>query len=287
MRQRRGVHARLAPPIRPRLSARRLPMPALRHLPLVLLLGLLLGGALAAPAAAQRIRYGQDRPEPTQALTARYTYLDFRYNGEASIPVTFDYAGPVYGVAFSRPSFYASVAYGRGDPAPTAGDPTTLQLIDADLFTWAEVIRLLTVDDGRGRLYVPLALHSDYRRVSRSNEDEEEGFTDAFSVTVLGLGTGLVGDLALSRRVHLAGRALPVIGLATRTLGDATGNARLFDADVTLHVAALAGGLGLTAGYAFRVQDWNVGLTGPVTDFADDFFHYGGHQHTLRLGVNW
>lgn len=256
-------------------------------MPVRLLLAALVALLATAPAAhAQGGRYGQGGPESRQTLTARYTHLDFAYNGDAALPATFDYAGPVYGVAFTRPGFHGTLAYGRGAPAPSAGDPTDLRVIDAALFTWAEALRIVTLAGGDGRLYVPLALHSNYRRVARENEDEA-AFTDAFSVTVLGLGTGLAGDLPLGRRLHLEARVLPVIGLAARTLGDATGNARLVDADAALHLPELSGRLGLTLGYAFRAQDWNVSLDAPGLADGGDFFHYGGRQHTVRVGLNW
>lgn len=251
-------------------------------------LALLLTLAAAVPGAhAQRGRYGQDGPAPTQAVAFRYAYLDFAYNGDTVLPATFDFSGPVYGLAFSRPGFHGSLAFGRGAPAPSANDPADVRVIDASLFTWAEALRLLTFSDGDGRLYLPLALHSDYRRVSRVDEGEETGFTDAFSVTVLGLGTGLAGEAALGRRAYVQGRVLPVIGLAARTIGDASGNARLLDADATLHLTELAGRLGLTLGYGFRLQDWNVDFDGPGPASGNEIFHYGGHHHTVRLGVNW
>lgn len=257
----------------------------------VLLTSLVLLVAALCPSAAhaQRGRYGQGGPRSAQALAAGLWQIDFAYNGRSdTLARRYDYAGAAYGVVFTRPNFLASFAVGNSAPDPAIQEPgEDLRLIDAALFTWADLYTLLESGEGQRRLTIPLALHSSYRRVAQALEEEEDEITDAFGVTVFGLGTGLVFTGELGRSAFVEARAMPVIGLATRSIGDANGTARLLDLDAQLHLGPIAGRLGLSAGYNFRWQVWNVGTSDLFEAFAPDYFDYKGTHHGFRVGVSF
>ena len=82
-------------------------------------------------------------------------------------------------------------------------------------------------------------------------------------------------------------RANPSIGIATSSLTDAFGLAYLIDADAQLHWANLFGRLGLSLGYTFRYQVWNVNASDLFPDATDDLFDYKGLLHLFRVGLNF
>lgn len=241
-------------------------------------------GALVLPATAQRFSYETERSRPVQALAVGYTAVTFEYDGAGTASPSFAYDGPAFGVVYTRPGMLASVAYGT--QAPPADDPTDvrdLRLLDAALTLYGDALPLW-----RGpalRLTVPLAVHSGYRSVAR--DGDETSLTDAFNITTLGLGGGLALRAQPGERLALAARVTPLWGLALRGAADATGSARLLDADVSLDVGPLWGRLGLALGYGFRTQTWDVGTSDLLPDEPDDLFDYRGHQHSVRLGLHW
>ena len=251
------------------------------------LLAAILLGLGPQTSEAQRFSYGADRARTVQSLTFRYSWVDFEYNGdEAAPPISYAFRGPVYGVVFTRPNFYASIAIGNDDRAASAGVPARdRQMLDAALFTWGALSPFPRFAEGRYRLFIPILLHSGYRRVSDINV--EEGFDTNFTVTSLGLGAGVGFSGELSERVIVEGRAAPVIALATREFDSGLGSARLFDADVQAHIGPLAGRFGLSVGYGVRAQVWNLRGSDLFENAVADLYDYRGTQHTFRVGVNF
>ena len=252
----------------------------------ILIAGLAMLACTAASVQAQLFSYGTDQPRATQALSFGYALVDFEHNGDSTLTPSFDFSHPAFGAVYTRPSFFLSVAFGAGDNA-TADD---LQLVDVSLFTWGEF--RLAGQGEQHRLFLPVALHTQHRRVSQGGSLFDAP-ASAFNVTTIGLGAGLGYGGALGKRVQLETRAMPVIGLATRSFGDATGHSRIFDADAQLHLGPFVDRFGLTLGYTFRVQVWNLdasNLLDPSREEAsglDDLFDYRGSQHVLRAGLNW
>ena len=230
----------------------------------------------ASDAAGQMFSYGINRPHAVQSVSFSYTLVDFSYAGSGTPEPSFEFEAPVYGVVYTRPNVMVSVGYGADD---TARD---LRLLDASIFTWGE-FRL--AESSRGRLYLPIVLHTNYRRVAPRGE--EDSLVDAFNITAIGLGSGLgyhhrVGD---ALQLHL--RAFPVIALALRAFGDSAGSSRLIDGGIQLHAPGLIGKFGLTAGYGFRAQAWNIGESSLVPQSSNDLFDYTGSQQVLLVGINW
>lgn len=239
----------------------------------------LLAPICPAEAVAQLFSYGGDRPRAVQSVSFAYKVVDFNFDGEAPSDQTFEFEAPAYGVLYTRPSFSASITYG-----PETGDSgRDLRLLDAAITTWGEVV--VGGSEGSSRIYIPIALESNYRRVApRGSEDS---LVDAFNLTVLGLGTGLGFSVDVTESVRFEGRATPVLGIALRAFGDSAGTSYLIDTDVRVHIMDLAGRIGVSAGYAFRTQVWNVDASDLLLGEQEDLFDYSGTQHLLTVGVNW
>jgi hypothetical protein len=87
--------------------------------------------------------------------------------------------------------------------------------------------------------------------------------------------------------VRFEARATPIIGLALRSFGDATGRATFLETDALVHLGQIAGRVGLTIGYSLRLQGWNVSASDLFPNIDDQLFDYGGHVHAFHAGINW
>lgn len=236
---------------------------------------------------AQLFSFEAERARPVQALAAGYFLNDFTYDGDDPPAFTFNFGEPAVGLVYTRPRFFVTAGIG-GQEAGTqpgevvAADTVDLRLVDLSLSTWAE-IQVLPDWTGRTRLIVPIVLHTNYRRVAPQGDNT---LLETFDVTVLGLGTGLGLSRSLGGSL-IEARAHPILGLATTSLGDALGSARLLDAQVQWHSPPLFGRFGLSLGYAYRTQVWNVDASDLFEELTGDLFDYRGQMHLLWAGVNW
>ncbi len=237
---------------------------------------LFLASMWASPAAVAQP--GPFAERPPQAISAGFFLIDFTFDGDVRPDPVFDFTDPAFGLTYARPNLFASVAFGSQSGAEGDADR---RLFDFSAFLWGEVQPFRFEEESRARFFVPVALHSGYRRVSRQGADDN--LLDAYEVSVLGLGAG-AGFEIQGRNVRVEGRALPVIGLASQSFGSSSGLSTLFDADLQVHLGPLANGLGITLGYGFRLQRWNPGGSGLQ---SGDFFDYSGSQQLFRAGVNW
>jgi hypothetical protein len=245
--------------------------------------GLLLasGLLLAAVVSAQPFS-GDGAAGPTvQVLSASYYLIDFAYDGEERPPETYDYAAPAFGLTYARPNLLATLAFGNQEAGAGVDGR---QLLDVAFTTWGGFSPFAALAAGPTRLYVPVLLHSNYRRVS---PEGSESILDDFSVALIGLGTGLGLAQRLGAEALVEARVNPIIGLASSSLADAFGHSRLLDVDAQLHLGALFGGAGLSAGYTFRLQHWNVNASDLLPDVTAGLLDYRGRLHLFRVGVNW
>lgn len=226
-------------------------------------------------AAAQMFSYSSDRARTVQSLSFGYTSVDFRFDGGGTPNPSFEFAGPLYGAVYTRPNFHVAFGYG-------SEDERDLRMLDASLTTWGE---FRITGSPRSRLFVPVALHSQYRRVAP--DGQEDSLVDAFNITVIGLGTGLGFVTQLTEALLIEGRAMPIIGLALRAFGDSAGSSRLVDTGINVHVPTLVGRVGFSAGYGFTAQVWNISASSLFPATQDDLFDYTSTSHSLSIGVNW
>jgi hypothetical protein len=253
--------------------------------PLALFCVLVLFLPMAETASGQMFGRDRGRPGPAQSLSVTYSDIDFTYNGSGTPIPSFAYSAPAIGVVYTRPNFLASVSFGSQAAAVGSEDTRSRKLLDASVTTWGDVFRLGRLGSGAGRFYIPIALHSNYRRVAP--EGEENSLVEAFNVTVLGLGSGAAFEGAVGKRAFLQARLMPVIALALRSFGDAGGHSRLVDGDFLVHVGPLVRQFGVTFGYGVRAQVWDLGSSELLVGLTDDLFDYRGVQHSVRVGVSW
>lgn len=235
--------------------------------------------ASASPASAQRFGFGN--AGQVQALSVGYYVIDFEFDGDGEPAFLFNFDQPAYGVVYSRPNILITGALGEQS---ADDDHESLRLIELSLTTWGELY-LSGLGSPSTRVYIPIVLYTHYRRVEARGD--EGGSLDDFNVTVIGIGGGLGLGRAFGDNILFEARTQPVIGLASSAFADAFGSSYLVDADVQLHLARLFSKVGLSLGYTYRWQVWNVNTSNLFPDETDNLFDYRGQQHLFRVGLNW
>lgn len=233
-----------------------------------------LAGLLARTAPAQ-ISYGGG-PESYQSVAGAYVAVDFTFDGGDLPESSFEFVEPAWGVVYTRPGFAFSAARG----VQKSGDDDDLKLIDALLIGYG-AFRPFRSESRSLEVLVPVSLSSGYRKVSR---DSEEAVIQAFEFTTLSIGAGL-GLSHSTEHTNLLVRAMPFYGLATRSIGNDTGSTATFDADVELGIGPFTDRLGITLGYGFRWQKWNLKASALFEGISNESFDYSGTMHTARIGL--
>ncbi len=192
---------------------------------------------------------------------------------DPSVAFTFDDA--VYGIVFTRAGLNASVY--RGSSTSSSRE---LDLFDVNLSILGELLK----DQLEGSpVFVPIMLHSTYRRVRRIEANSEFA---AFEYTGIGLGAG-IGLRRQQGRIHATAHAIPGIGLATRSFGTSGGRTTLLDGDVQVALDRVFGRFGVILGYGFRWQSWRVGGPDAFDAAGAGKVTYDGINHALRVGLSW
>ena len=238
---------------------------------------------LLAPgrASARQVSF-RSGAQAVQSLSVGYFLIDFEFDGDERPLFVFDFVEPAYGLVYSRPHFL--VTFALGDQSADGEGHEALRLLDVSFTTWGE-LRLAGMSAGRSRAYIPIALFSNHRRVSP--QGSPSSLLVAFNVTVLGLGAGLGLERVLGETVLFEARHSRILSFATGALSDCFGSAYLIDADAQVHLAQLFGAVGLSLGYSFRLQVWNVNTSNLFPDATDELFDYKGRYHLFRVGINW
>lgn len=240
-----------------------------RRLAALLLLALL-------PVAAQaQISYGGG-PEAYQSVTPAYIGVDFTFDGGELPESSFEFVEPVWGVVYTRPGFAFSAARGR----QKASDADDLTLTDVLLLGYGAFTPFRS-ESRSFELLLPVGLSSGYRKVSR---DSDDSVIQAFEFTTLSIGAGL-GFGHRTEKTNLLVRAMPFYGLATRSIGNENGSTTTFDADVELGIGPLTDRFGVTLGYGFRWQKWNLKASAFFEGISNETFDYSGTMHTFRVGL--
>ena len=258
-------------------------MPALRAAALfVLLLGLSLG-----PAQAQMFSYGADGEGPAQSLSFGYRMVDFTFDGGAYPGIAFDFSEPAFGAVYASSNILASVAWGSQSAGPTpAPFAEGLDFFDVTFSTFGGIPFPGLKPESRIAVLIPIVLHGNFRR-AELKQDREGVPSDEFGFTSLGLGTGLAMMAELSPTSRFEARMTPIIGYATRSLGDTSGRAFVVEGDARLHLGRLAGRAGITVGYTFQLRDWNVGGSTIFEGVNRELFDYRTVDHLFSIGVNF
>jgi len=256
-------------------------MPPRASWPLVLGVLLSVMAGWTRDTHAQPFYFGNDRPRLATAVLIGYTTVDFTFAGDTPPPARLDFTSPAITAQYSRANFSASLSWGTQSAADTSR--LSLGYLDATLLSWGEIFFSEAATDADHRLFVPIMLYTNFRRVAPRDID----ILDDFSITTLGLGVGIGYYGQLSPVALLEVRVTPALGVALQSFSDSAGSARLADADVQLHLGPLVKRLGFSLGYTYRVTRWNVGGSSVFVTRSPDLFDYHEQRHTFSLGVNW
>lgn len=226
--------------------------------------------------------YGGLERRATQSLSATAYKIDFTYDGgSGDAPLhRLDWEGWAYGLTFDRRNFSAAIVFGSAD-SPFETVSGSLHLVDASLSGWGEIVRTRGSGASVG---LPIVLHSAFRNV---DGDFTSNQAEAFSYTVLGLGSGLTFEAEPAPSVNIQAHAWPVIAMVFRSFEGFAGSSTLIDSDVQVHLMNLFGRYGISVGYGYRWQKWNTNDVVLITNVEQDIFDYTSKQHMLRLGLNW
>ncbi len=212
---------------------------------------------------------------------AGYVIVDFVFDGSSAPvqPLSFD--APVYSLTYSRSNLYAAVAIGsQNAPDTTTND---LSFIDFSGALWGEVFFSEKATKAAHRIFVPITVYTNYRKVAPKGLDVLE----EFNITTIGLGLGLGYYGRFNEQTMLEIRSTPVIGLAVRSFGDSAGTARLLDNDIQLHIGSIFKTIGVSLGYHFRLMVWDVKTSNILGNISRDLFNYRENNQSFTIGLNW
>lgn len=216
---------------------------------------------------------------PGQTISAGYFVVDFAHSGDSDPAVRYDYTDPAFGITYANPFLTFGVLYGP----PAGADTSRARLLDVSLAALTSVDLFRRREPARQGIYFPVGISGGYRRVRR---DLSGGRRDQFDVTTLMLMGGVGARARVSKKAGLELRGTPGAGIATRSFGDATGLAYVFDADARVTFAPVAGRYGLSLGYGYRFQGWNMRLSRLLrSSLPGDIYDYRNQQHGFRVGV--
>lgn len=244
----------------------------------------LLAGFLPRNGAAQVLSFNAPVQPEFQSVSVGYFLIDFEHTGDGTPDFLFNFDEPLYGIVITRPSFFISLGFGE-QTADVAADTTQddLRMTDFSIYTWAPLY-IAPNHTRNARLFVPITLHTNYRRVAPRSEDT---IFNAFNVTMLGLGAGIGANQAAGEWFLLEARVAPAVGVVTSSFGESLGFGSLLDADVQLHIGSIANRFGISLGYSYRRQIWNPNAPDFLPDLSREFFDYRGKQHLFRAGLNF
>ncbi len=230
-------------------------------------------------AHAQLFSYGRVAQQRAGVLSIVWQTVDFQPDTNGPTEGAPMFIGPAYGIMYARANISATVTYG---PESSTADHST-RLLDVSLATWSRLFSIGASETSR--LYLPLTLQTNYRRVApKGQADSPFG---SFQVTVIALGAGLGGSTERGKNVRLEARAAPALGVALRSFGGSTGMAWLVDTGARVHIREVFGRFGLSAGYGFRTQSWRVGEANLILEPGQTRHDYLGSRHMIALGLNW
>ncbi len=208
----------------------------------------------------------------THAVGIGYGVIDHSYVGSVNSTEQFDYEGGGFGLHYVGPQVRGTLMYGRA-----AGGRWFLDLSATGWF----LAPFARIDRSKTMLAMPIGLLTAWRRVNGKNTPEQ------FNANAILFGTGGLLIHSLSRRTRAKIRAMTLGGITGSQVADAVGFSWAFDAEARLEFAQVLSDLGLTVGYSFRYQLWNVNGSRVFSDAVDELYDYAGTVQSLFIGVGF
>ncbi|MCY3488473.1 MAG: hypothetical protein OXH34_08535 [Bacteroidetes bacterium] len=196
--------------------------------------------------------------------------IDHAYVGSEITGGNYDYQGVGVGLSYIGNQVRASLLFGR------SGEPRTF--LDISAVGWlapsfARVRRENTT------LSMPMGFLTAWRRTTAEKNVEPLGAT----AILFGAGGELVHSFNERARVRL--RAIPLVGITGSQIVDAVGLSWAVDAEARFFVAEVFSHLGLSIGYTFRYQLWNINGSRSFSDSVDEVYDYASQVHILSAGI--
>ncbi|GEM_PF-4441278 len=183
------------------------------------------------------------------------------------------YTAAAYGIYYARSDLEASLVYG-----PSTRRSGYHRLLDAAFLVHYPLVLWHT---DRVQWSIPLGLEVRYRAVNKQAEQAEPAF-QAMSF-LIAAGPALrarVGNL------QVEGKATYALGISSRPFSNQTGRASRAGVHVRLHLRDLFSSYGLTLGYGYSIQEWNIASSVFSRERATRW-HYRDAMQIVTLGVNW
>ena len=185
--------------------------------------------------------------------------IDHRYTGDADVGGGISYQGPAFGLSYTGPQLRATGLFTRFDGKHT--------LINLSGIGWLlPSFTLKRLDNTI--VAVPIGALAAWLRTSGDDD------TAPLGTQAILLGAGGVLEQQLGSRTVIKLRAMPLAGFTATELTDALGFSWAADAEARLEIDQFFSSLGLTIGYIFRYQVWNVNGSRVLSSLVDEAYDY-------------
>jgi len=232
-----------------------------KSLPVILLI------LISMDAMAQSVVLGVT--QSTHAAAFNLGSISHVYVGSAEGGEALEYRGIGFGLSYIGPQLRATGLFAREN-----GTFVDLSASGWLLPSFAKIERRNTT------IAIPIGFLIGWRRVTVRNDN-----TAPLGVNAILFGTGGTLMHSLNSRTRFELRAMPLAGITGSQVADAVGFSWAVDTEARLEFANIFTSFGLTIGYTFRYQFWNVNGSRAFSDAIDDLYDYAGNIQTVSVGI--
>ena len=226
----------------------------------------LLAGLICMEVVAQEISSdGSQRIPGISFGVIRHSYV-----GMESSQGAFDFEGIGYGISYVGPQIRGSALYARSSGGSRLIDLSAMVL----LFP-----QFARVERSRTSIAMPLGALGAWRRTDPNSD------ADPLTTNAILLGAGVTLSHSFHSRFQAELRVMPFAGITGSEITDAVGFSWAIDSEARLDFEEVFSNLGLSVGYSFRYQLWNINGSGVFSEAVDELYDYAGLAHTMFLGV--
>ncbi len=196
--------------------------------------------------------------------------IDHAYAGSQTTGELYDYQGVGFGLSYLGRQVRASLLFA------SSAEPRTFLDISAVGWLAPSFARIKRENTS---LSAPLAVLAAWRRTSAEKNVAPLG------ASALLFGAGGEWVQSIGDRAGLELRAIPLIGITGSQIADAVGLSWAVDTEARFFIAEVFSRFGLTLGYTFRYQLWNINGSRAFADSVDEVYDYDSRVHALSAGV--
>lgn len=198
--------------------------------------------------------------------------IDHRYTGGAAIAGGISYQGPAFGLSYTGPQLRVTGLFTRFD-----GNHTLINLSGIGWLLPSFTSKKLN----NTILAVPIGTLAAWLRTSGDDD------TAPLGTQAILLGAGGILEHQIGSRTGIKLRAMPLVGFTSTEVADALGFSWATDAEARLEVSEIFSSLGLTIGYIFRYQVWNVNGSRVFSSVVDEAYDYNSAIHVISVELKF